>query len=304
MEETTLMPSAKAVFFTIKTIYPKYHPVWFILYMYLIYYRIAKRKLQYVLRPVPTKLISDILNRRYFDDINNTVAVCEKNLYSHDKVLLLYAEGSNFYRPVYILPTENCKNDEILLSDTMYHNLKQMSGENFQLLEYKESFVPIAEELDISMISSPFDISNAIIDAVLAKFFKVPKLMGKGDIFEINIKYYAPEIFYKNSKINHVENIYFKCNQIGNKGDEKEAIYFCVIGHTEIRQSPNIQCYLPKRFYKNCSLNIEEGLRTLPFCPYGLQDHLEKLQKSIRPFLVKSMCNRCLIVILSSFLRI
>lgn len=288
--EPPIIPSVRAIFSTIKFIYPKYHPIWFIIYMYLIYFRIAKRQLAYVLRSTPTKLIANILDKRYFDDINNTVVVNKENLYNNDKVLLLYAEGSNFYRPVYVLGIENCIKDEILLTDTLYHNLNLEESGTFQLLEFQENCIQFADDLDISLINSSYDIPNAVTDAVLERFFKIPKIVKKGDVLEINIKYYAPEIFYRNRKINHVENIYFKINTVKVKGDETDETCFSAIGHTEIKQSPNVQSYLPKRFYKRCyfSNNEAEVLKEVPLCPYGLRDHLEALEKSVRPFLTRS----------------
>lgn len=286
MEERLAVPSAKAVFSTIKLLYPKYHPIWFLIYMHLIYYRIAKRQIAYILRPIPSKLIAHILDHRYFDDVNNTIVVNKKNIYSKDKVLLLYAEGSNFYRPLYVLGIENLENDEILLSNTLYHNFS-LELDRYRLFAYQENFIQFADELDISLINSPFDVSNAVTDAVLEKFFKIPKIVKKGDVLEINIKYYAPDIFYRNSKINHVESIHFKINSVKIKGDEKDETCFSAIGQTEIKQSPNVQSYLPKKFYKRCYFSRDGSLSEVPLCPYGLLGHLENLVKSARPFLTK-----------------
>lgn len=294
MEETAIIPSAKTVFYTIKLLYPKYHPIWFILYMYLIYFRIAKRKLLYYLKPIPSKIIANILDKRYSDDINNTIIVNESNIYKNDKVLLLYSEGSNFYRPVYVLANTNCAQDNVLLSDTLYHNLTNQysckATTQVSLLEYKEHCIEFAEELDISVINSPYDISNAVTDTLLEKFFKIPKIVKIDDILEINIRYYAPDIFYRNSKINHVENIYLKVNYIKIKGNKDDKVCFCAVGQTEVKQSPNVQSYLPKRFYKQCFISSDEDLAVngVPLCPYGLQEHLENLEKSVKPFFSKS----------------
>lgn len=294
MDKAVEVTSAKVIFYTIKLIHPKYHPIWFILYMYLVYFRIAKRKVLYHLRPVPNKLIADILGKRYFDDVNNTVAVNKQNLYSDDRVLLLFAEGSNFYRPVYVVPSENCKEDEVLLSYTLYHNLTNVIGcEKFvpiRLLSYQQNFIQFAEEINISLINSPDDVPHAVIDAVLEQFFRIPKIVKAEDVLEINIKYYAPSIFYRNSKINHVESVYFKINCLKIQNVKKDNLYFCAIGQTEIKQSPNIQSYLPKRFHRRCYFTTEEKvLREVPLCPYGLQDHLKELEKSVKPFCCKSM---------------
>lgn len=264
--------------------------------MYLIYFRIAKRKVLYKLQPVPSKLLTNILSKKYFDDINNTVVVNANNIYRHDKVVLLYTEGSNFCRPVYVLCIKDCKKDEIILSDTLYHNLSHNYNiqllNSFKLFEYKEIYIKFAKHLDLSLINSPFDVSNAIIDGVLERFFRQPKIIKKDDILEINVRHYAPEIFYRNSKINHVENIYFKINKIICKEvEEKEGVCFCAIGYTEIKQSPNIQSYLPKRFYKQCYFSSHDKigrLNQVSLCPYGLQVYLDNLEKSVKPFLTKS----------------
>lgn len=297
MEEATITPSAKAIFATVKTVYPKYHPIWFIIYIYLIYFSIAKRKLLYHLKSVPSKFMANLLNKKYFDDINNTVAVSKENVYTHDKVLLLYEERTKAYRPVYVLPIAHCKKDEILVTYAFYHNFTSNVAKeqltNFRLLEYREKMISFAGELDISLVNSPFDISNAIIDGVLARFFKIPKIIKTGDILEINIKYYAPEIFYRNIKINHVDSIYFKINRIKIDGDEGQEEYFCVIGHTEIKQSPNVQSYLPKKVCRQCYFTSDDDviLKEVPLCPYGLQEQLENIERSIRPFLIKSKYN-------------
>lgn len=287
------MISTKVTFYVIKLVYPKYNPVWFMIYMYLIYFRTIKRKIVYSLKPVPCNIIMTFGGQQYFNDINNTVIVHKDNLYSHDKVLLLYAEGSNFYRPVYVLGSKNCSKEDVMLS-TLYHNIPQklitVNLTKYQLLEYKENFIQFADELEISLIQSPFDISNAVIDEVLEKYFALPKIVKKGDIIEINIKCYAPDLFYRNSKINHIDNVYIQCNKIKVKDNDKDETYLCVIGHTELKQSPNVQSYLPKKFCKQ--LNFGHNNVELPLCPYGLQNYLDKLHKSVKPFLFKS--NYCL----------
>lgn len=283
--------TTKALFYVSKLIYPKYNPFWFIFYMYLSYFKIIKRKTTYILQSKPYKYILDCLScePKHFDDINSTVVVYENNLYRTDRILRLLCLKKQKYRIVRVLPSSTCQKDKIICSETCYYNLNSCGFDvELKLSSFNEGLVKFASEMDVSLISCPYDISNAVIDAVLEKYFKTPKLLSKGDIIEINIKYFARELFYLNNKVNHVESIFFKCNKLLFENSEVEGTYFCVIGETAIKQSANVQSFVPPTSTKSVNRDHCGNFEEVPLCPYGLQSYLESMKKAVTPFLRRS----------------
>ncbi|KAJ8930076.1 hypothetical protein NQ314_017183 [Rhamnusium bicolor] len=286
--------NSKVLFYISRIIYPGYNPFWFIFYMYYVYFRIIKRKLTFQLQPVPDKIISSYLRTKtnYFNDINNTVITHEQNLYVNDNLLQLICSKSKNHRNIYVVPSSRCRKDMIIVSNTCYYNLK---SSNFlspvQLLNFHESLIKFADEVDISLINSPYDINNFVTDSILKRYFRTPKLLNKGDILEINIKYFAEDVFFLNNKVNNVESVYFKCNKIIFNNEEVKDSYFCVIGETTIKQSVNIQSFIPPKYTKMVNNIKYPDFEEVPLCAYGLQTYLEYIEKAIKPFIKKSKLN-------------
>lgn len=281
----------KVLFYVSKIIYPKYNPFWFIFYMYLSYFKIMKRKVSYVLQTKPNEYILDYLRPKsiYFSDVNNTIIVYEQNLYGTDRTLRLFCPKRKKYRIVRVVPSTSCEKDVIICSATCCYNLKRCEFDTpLRLLSFRENLVNFADEIDISLINCPYDISNSVVDSVLETYFKTPKLLNKGDIFEINIKYFAQELFYLNNKINQVESVYFNCNKLVFRNSEVEDSHFCVIGETVVKQSANVQSFVPPKNSKATNKKNYEGIDEIPLCPYGLQSYLETIKRAVMPFLKKS----------------
>lgn len=282
---------AKVLFYVSKIMYPKYNPFWFVFYMYLSYFNVMKRKVTYILLPKPNKYILDCVSAEpiNFSDVNNTVVVYEQNLYKTDRILRLFCSKRKKYRIVRVVPSPLCQRDLIICSETCHDNLKNCGFDtsSLKLLSFREHLVGFAEEIDVSLINCPYDISNAVVDGVLENYFKTPKLLNKGDIFEIDVKYFARELFYLNNKINQVKSVYFKCNRLLFRNLEVEGSYFCVIGETAIKQSANIQSFVPLKSSR--AINKQNhGFGEVPLCPYGLQSYLENIKRAVMPFLRKS----------------
>ncbi|KAJ8936011.1 hypothetical protein NQ318_000669 [Aromia moschata] len=279
---------SKVIIYITKIIYPKYNPFWFLFYMYIVYFRLIKRTLYYTLRPVQDTFILTHLkaNPSCFCDINNTVLVNEHNLYQYDKLLKVFCPKTNGYRNVIVAPSLFCSKDVIMVSHTCYFNLIS-SGltSSLKLTNFHEHLLRFADEIDISLIQSPHDINNSVIDSIIGSYFKVPKLIKKGDIIEINVKCFAKDIYFLNNKLTGLESVYFKCKKVLIKNEEVTEDCFCVIGETAIRQSVNIQSYVPQKRSK-VVINWYESsnFKEVPLCPYGLQIYLDQITKSVRPF--------------------
>ncbi|XP_074026455.1 peroxisomal biogenesis factor 6 isoform X2 [Leptinotarsa decemlineata] len=282
-----------ALFSTLRTIYPKYHPFWFIFYMYILYYRIVKRKIKYKLKSVSDEVIRHFIkSNNNFNDVNNIVIVQKENVYKSDKILRLFSEENRCSRYVHVVPaTEGNDTETLLVADDLYYNLEN-SGFRFplRLLNIHCSNVTFADEINISLINSPFDINNSVIDSILERYFKTPKLINKEDIISIDVKYFASDLYFLNSKLKNVHNIYFKCNSVKYRNVDIDKSCYCVIGETAVKQSNNIQSFLPKKSTKFVG---QEGgvIKEIPTCPYGLSDHLENMQVALRPFLRKRKVN-------------
>ncbi|XP_072375630.1 peroxisomal ATPase PEX6 [Diabrotica undecimpunctata] len=279
---------AKILFSIIKAKYPKYHPFWFILYMYILYTRTLKRQYLYNLRPVSTDFIIKYLkNKSDFKDIHSTVIVNIHNIYTSDKVLKLYCDKTKHTRIVYTVPLTGCEKHELLVSNTFFENLSNINLINsLRLLCCSLDQNKIAQEINISLISCPFDINNSLSDALLERYFKKPKLLRKGDLIEINIKYVAEDIFFLNSKVNNVYSVFYKCNKVIYQEKEVTETLYCVLGETAIKQSVNVQSFIPKRTSKVVPDSKEE-FKELCLCPYGLQNYFQEMQLAVKPFLRK-----------------
>lgn len=278
----------KIVLYISKLLYTKYEPIWFIIYMYIIYFRIAKRKLKYNIRMVPDDVIINCTSKHnIFNDINNTVIVNEKNLYKFDKLLKLVCESSNNFRFVYVIGSKHCAENEILVNSVHCDNLKNNGIlSKVQLQNYNEKLVHFAEEINVSLVATPIDVSNSLCETILGKYFKTPKLVAPGDIIDINIKYFAEDLYFINSKVSFAENIYFKSNKVLSRNMNDNC--FCAVGETSIRQSANVQSFLPKKHCRLTCSKVCGPFKEIPLCPYGLQEYLDDIQAAIRPFLGRS----------------
>ncbi|KAJ8919711.1 hypothetical protein NQ315_006239 [Exocentrus adspersus] len=282
-----MRPNTKILFYISKLFYPKYNPFWFVFYMYWSYFRIMKRKFTYNLKSKPGDYILEFLTTQpqYFDDVNSTVVVHAANLYKTDRILKLFCPKKKKYRTVHVFPSQLCPEDALYCSETLFHNLKLDGFEApLRLLSVSDSLIRFADEIDVSLINCPYDISNGVIDALLGSYFSTPKLINAGDIFEINIRYFAAELFYVNNKINHVDCVYFKCNKLSFDNVQDGGSYFSVIGETAIKQSANVQSFMPE---KSTKIKKSSGPEELPLCPYGLQVYLDGLERAVHPFIKK-----------------
>lgn len=211
----------------------------FILYMLYQYRRVLRRSIKYKLKTVPDTFILTIGLDSVWDP-NNTVIVYCTNVLIQDKVLLLH-QGNKF-RHVYVLPSSlwpvNETKDIILVPDTLYHNLSEFQlNEDFELRECTCTNVIYSDEVVVSLINCPTEINNATIDSLLQNYFSLPKIVYNSDIITINVRQFGEKEFYLNRKINSVENVHFKCTTKGG---------FCLFGKTAIKQSANIQNFIPK----------------------------------------------------------
>ncbi|KAG5864633.1 hypothetical protein JTB14_031601 [Gonioctena quinquepunctata] len=261
--------------------------------MYVLYCRTVKRKIKYKVKCVSNELIQHCLGiEKCFNDVNNTVVVNSDNVYPCDKLLRLIGEENCNHRYVYVITERDCEKDQMLVSENLHHNLcnKKFSSP-LRLLNFHLSSVRFADEISISLVSLPYDINNSICDSVLERYFKTPKLVNKGDIISIDIKYFATDLFFLNTKLNNVENIFFVCKKIVIQNVEVEEGCCCVIGETAIKQDVNIQSSIPKKLTN--FIRKEDGtlIKEVPSCPYGLQENLENMQKAIRPFMGRRKFN-------------
>ncbi|CAH0547485.1 unnamed protein product [Brassicogethes aeneus] len=273
-----------------KLLYPNHHPFWFLFYMYGLYYKINKRRVTYKFKPALIEIINKHCNK--YKDLNSCVLVNESNLLKCDKWLKLTTNNDNNTRIVSVIPVNNLENDVLLGSNVLLSNLLKNSIDNineFKLKSIKEHNIKFASEVELSLISSSFEISNAVVDTLIENYFSTPKIIYKGDIIEINLKLFGEKMYYLNTKINNVCNVYFKCKRVIFDNKEVTSGFFCVIGETAVKQSINFQSFLPKKVSE--VVNYKNNIVEVPFCPYGLQEDFDNLKKSVKPFLGKRKLN-------------
>lgn len=272
-----------------RLLFPKYHPFWFLIYMYGWYFKICKTKKLYKYKFVSHEIFNQIKTIKS-KDLNNIILVNSSNILTSNQYLTFYCIETQRQRIVNVIPV-NIPHDLILGSSVLLHNLFKDQDHNnldkhFRLLNCQGHKIKFASEVDIALISCPFEISFAVIEYVLGKYFSTPKIIYKSDIIAINLKYFCDKIFFTNNKID-VDTLYFKCKKVIVDNKEVSGGYFCVIGETAIKKSVNIQSYLPKT--RKHIIRLENLLMEIPICPYGLQDHFDTLKKAVEPFLGKSM---------------
>lgn len=256
--------------------------------MYVLYLRTIKRNVKYTLRPVSVEDIIKIVNgNSHFRDIHNTVIVNIDNIYKSDKILKLYCDKTKSSRNVYPVPNEDCDKNELLVSDTFYNNLLNQNLIGSTRLLNNINPIKFADEISISLISSQHEISNSLLDSLLERYLMKPKLIRKYDIIEIDVKYFAERLSLLNSSVNSVQSIFFKCNNVSYNNKYVDGCYYCVLGETAIKQSINIQSFVPKRTTK--LVKSDTGIfKALPICPYGLQEYFDEIELAVKPFLIKS----------------
>ncbi|XP_050312239.1 nuclear valosin-containing protein-like isoform X3 [Anthonomus grandis grandis] len=288
-----MMNYSRTIFTISKLIYPKYNPIWFVIYMYVKYHSIFKRQIKYKLETLPDKALLNILQKVAMSssDVHNCALVHPENVYLSDKILNLHHKEIKHAKSARIVTSLSCKRDTLYVSNTFVHNLSVPSDCGDIKLLKPSKYIEVAQEIDLSLISCPHDLSNAVTDSVVKSYFKYPKLIQVGDIVSVNIKYFCPALFYTDLKLNGVEQIHFKCNKVIYQNIQVQGQFFCVIGTTAIKQSANLQSYIPN-VSKLATKSVESGeemLSGIDMCPYGLQRYLGELTLAVAPFIKSSI---------------
>lgn len=282
------MPKLFVVYQVSRLIYPKYHPLWFVIYMYIQYHTVKKRSYKYTVKTLPDAVLWSIVKKspKSQSEVNSCVIVHPSNVYVSDRVLNMCSD--KFTRVVIVVPYLLCPLNCLYISNTLKHNAGlDLKKTEFKLTKPVTEKTKFAQEIELAQIVSPVDVSTSVIDEAVKNYFTLPKLVCSGDIVKIHIKYFAPTVFYTNSKLSTVECLYFKCKKVTYNNIETMEQCFCVIGKTSIRQAANLQCFLPK--VDTISPQVTDNdLLEVPICPYGLHQYYKTLKRAVKPFIQKS----------------
>ncbi|KAF2904257.1 hypothetical protein ILUMI_01922 [Ignelater luminosus] len=287
MEKQDLTKSVKVLIYVSFLRFPKYSPYFFPFCMLIIYNRIRKNQKLFNIVSVPSELIRKVIedyHLTFCDDENNTILI-NKNYSNGYFVKIIYR--SCVKRIVYAVETSNHKvNNEsaIVMSDTLKHNLGNIEDVKLSFVQPNEIY--FATEIDLSLVNTNYDISNAVIDAVIKNYFKTPKFVCRNDLIVINFQKYAPEFFYTSTKYRNVKYVYFKCNKIISK-HSKVNTFLCMIGETTVKQSANVQSYIAPTVKDMCSFKEEDFYNLISKCRDGLEDYKEEIERAVKPFLRK-----------------
>ncbi|VEN36997.1 unnamed protein product [Callosobruchus maculatus] len=289
MEEEQNKKQNKILFYLAKFQFPRTWQYW-LLFMYLSYQRISRRKYKYNVVCVPDEFILDSTkSRNCFMDVNNSIIVNPVSTYECDRMLTLFHEKSKLNRIVHVIQSPECSENDILVSNILYFNLKNGGIESpVNLMGITKEHIQIADEIEVSFVKNPWEINNSLADTLLEKYFSNPKIVKHDDMIEINIKYFAEDLYFSNAKFNGIENLYFKCTKLRVGVLEKKESCFIVPGKTIIKRGLGVQRFIPKKFTKNTR---SSGLREISLIPYGLQGLLNKMERSVAPFLKQKKIN-------------
>ncbi|XP_060519317.1 peroxisomal ATPase PEX6 isoform X2 [Cylas formicarius] len=280
------MDKMTTILYISSIIYPKYKPHWFVFYMYLKYHGVLKRQIKYKATAVSDEIIfhKTKSNSKYCADIHNVVLVKDQNIYPNDLILSLFSTQSGKCRKVFVIPCELSCNT-LLFSNALLYNFGTTSDNFIQLLP--TTHTKFAQEVELSLISSPHDISNFALDSLIKNYFQFPKIIYAGDIIQINVEHFSKEDFYSDLKLNLVQRVYLKCNRVTDDEAPTMEGRLCAIGETTIRQAANIQSYVPK-VLKVASGQMDCDINS---CPNGLKHYFQTLEKAVKPFLRNSRPN-------------
>ncbi|CAG9763427.1 unnamed protein product [Ceutorhynchus assimilis] len=278
------MSKSKTIFYVSRLLYPKYHPIWLVIYMYFKYHSVIKRHIKYNLKTLSDGVLWNIVKNypKSNCDINNCVLIHPDNIYPSDKILRLYHEDSGTSRKLQVIPETNCNKNTLYVSNTYFYNDFIMKIDFDLKLSKQGTKVEFAQEIELSLVSIPCDISNAIIDKIIENYFKLPKLICHKDIVSVNLKYFCQELFYGEPKLNLIENVYFKCNKLIYNNKEVDNEYLCLVGETSIRLGPNVQSFVPKVILMPTEMGSFSEVTVIPS---GLEQEFEQLENAIYPFL-------------------
>ncbi|KAK5640545.1 hypothetical protein RI129_011356 [Pyrocoelia pectoralis] len=276
MEIYSLQKGAPLLCFVSGLRFPKYPSYFFPIYMIYRYNFVWKRKKSFKLIPLPYEAIESLVNEygsSFNDDIDNVVIIAKSFL---DNLSITENCVRIDTKPAHVIGAD-IPDEIVYISDTLSHN-RHVDTAKFTYTSTTQ--IQQAHEVDLSLISTCFDLSTGLVDRLVKNYFRSPKLVCVNDLISISFKKYAPDYYYtKNSKWHGLKFVYLKCNRL-TVNDKLIDYGFCILGETAIKQSANVQSFIPpilKVFVdeKSC---IDE-------CPYGLKLYVDKLTRAVRPFL-------------------
>ncbi|KAK4873529.1 hypothetical protein RN001_015558 [Aquatica leii] len=286
MDIYSLKNVTKILAYSCRLRFPKYPSYYFPFYMLIIYNHTRKLKQMFKLVAIPDAAIAKFCSGHglaFCDDVNNSIVV-SKTYLDECKVT------ENFVRIrrrfAYIIGA-NIKAGEAVVSDTFRNNLNLDSTK----LEFVNSnCIPILSEINLSVINTYHDLSNSLVESLVKNYFKTPKILHTNDVICVDFRKYAPEFYFTSHKFMGLKNVYFKCNKLYVK-QNSVTCGLCMLSKTDIKQSANVQSFVAPVFksitcdFTNCE-DYDESL--IDCCPYGLKIYMDKLERSIKPFLKKN----------------
>lgn len=296
--------TVKVLLYLSYILFPKYPTYFFPAYMHFIYLQIRKSKLFCDAIPCPSNLIQFYINS--FSEISidvNTCVIISQKVFNELKknslnLAFINTRGNQTdFRIVQTLMVPNIEQNDMLMSECLYHNINKTKNINkMRLTSINLRHVKVAKEVDIALVNTQYELSNEILDSLLGSFFQTPRILYKHDVFSINMKDYAPEMVCTNFSFSNIGNIFFKCKKVSSEqiGDSMSGL-FCVNGESTLIQSNNVRAYLPLSIFKLCDnsdsfndINLKYEDCLISKCPYGLEKYMKDIEKAVLPFIPKS----------------
>ncbi|XP_014227870.1 peroxisome assembly factor 2 isoform X1 [Trichogramma pretiosum] len=214
-----------------------------------------------------------LCNNKDVDKSKNWFYLCSKKSRKKYKVAVLFVD---------YLPLNTIYVSEVLKNNLNKH-FKAIPEEDstYFLFSVNDEAISYATEVKISLINSPSECTEELLNQLLKSYFLVPKYLRPNDILQITVKDYVPEATYcvSNSKLNL---LFFKVNDIRIGKDKAKDGSFVVYGKTSLIEEKNIHSYLPCKCI--CDILNEEKIS---FCswPPILIGQLLQIQSCVMPFL-------------------
>lgn len=295
----------RTILYVCNILFKRYPNYLFPLYMLIKYIHVQKSNKKYKIKAVPDEFMNILFKHKIIDnccDTNNCIVLNKKmlklvGLRNKSFLKIRYKTNKTIKEriaQIFYTNMDTNYSESVSLSDTLLNNLGIDEVEQYiHLIYVKDPHLKVATEVDISLISVHNGINTAATDDILKRYFETPKILYMNDIIAINIQIYGAEYYYTNKQMNEMPTIYFKCNKIIlGQNDNADGACICVSDKTTLKQSADIQSFIPRRLSNLLLVTKEKREDIFEFddtlidmCPYGLSLYVNDVEKAIVPFL-------------------
>lgn len=177
-----------------------------------------------------------------------------------------------------VFPLKDVPINKIFIKENAFYNLIEKyklndSGDlknvfvNLQMLQSAQTVPQIVTKANIFLITSPYELSNALVDSVLVEYFRKPQFLYRNHTYLVNLNEatLGSFLFSEHFQIfSQVKRIFFKCVHLESESNPFEMCGVVMKNLTNLHQTTSIKYFVPKQlldphfFIKNYPLGLEK----------------------------------------------